>query len=162
VTPGAALEQQLAFALELRDELTRIADIVHELRSVRDQARAGAERLRGAAEVDLFVKKAGDLALRCDALEDKLHNPKAKIGYDILAQPGGTRLYSRLATLYDWADAGDGAPTQGMREVHARHARELQELAGEWSAILETDVAALNRQAKERGIDVVVVKPKAP
>ena len=57
-----------------------------------------------------------------DDLENKLHNPKAQVTYDILAQRGGAKLYSQLGALYEWAKDTDDGPTQGMREVYAeRH-----------------------------------------
>ncbi len=45
--------------------------------------------------------------------------PKAEIVYDILAQRGGTQLHSNLDFLYISAIWGEGAPTQGVREVAA-------------------------------------------
>jgi len=41
-------------------------------------------------------------------VEEKLHNPKAEVTYDILAQKGGAKLYSQLATLLDWMATATG------------------------------------------------------
>jgi hypothetical protein len=154
--PRADLEEQMAFALALRDELTRLSGIVHDLRSVREQVEARAASLKDRPGAAPLVEAAGALVATCDALEEKLHNPKAEIGYDILAMPGGAKLYSRLAPLYSWAHDGDGRPTQGMREVYAELKKELDALAAEWKAILETDVPALNARARELAPDFVV------
>ena len=113
------LEEQLAFALALRDDLTRLAATVHELRAVREQVVARAALARGRAGTEPLVAAADAVAAKCDALEGRLHNPKATVAYDILAMPGGAQLYSRLGPLYSWASEGDGRPTQGMREVYA-------------------------------------------
>ena len=51
------------------------------------------------------------LVAKLDALEGKLHNPKAEVVYDILAMRGGARLYSRLSPLQMWALESNGAPT---------------------------------------------------
>jgi hypothetical protein len=100
------------------------------------------------------------LARRCDALEERLHNPKAEVAYDILARPGGARLYSRLAPHYGWVHEGDFPPTRGQREVYAELKGELDDLALEWKSIVETDVPALNAKARALAPDLVVVPGK--
>ena len=99
---------------------------------------------------------ASALVARCDALEDRLHNPKAEVVYDILAMPGGAKLYSRLAPLYSAASDGDGRPTQGMRDVYAVLKAELDALEAEWQALLATDLPALNAKARQLAPDFVV------
>jgi photosystem II stability/assembly factor-like uncharacterized protein len=153
-----ALEDQLAFALALRDELTEIASIVRDLRGVREQLRSRADALEGKADAADLVKAARDLAERLDTLESKLHNPEAEVGYDILAgRNGGAKLYSRLAPLYSASHEADGPPTQGMREVHAILKKELDSLASEWRTVLEKDLPALNAQARDLGAEFVVI-----
>jgi len=150
------LEEQIVFALGLRDELTRLAAVVRDLRAVREQVRARGAAVRGRADAAPLVDAADALVARCDDLEERLHNPKAEISYDILAMPGGAKRYSRLAPLYSWSHEGDGRPTQGMREVHAELRKELDALAAEWSAVLQRDVPALNAKARELAPDFVV------
>jgi hypothetical protein len=149
---SADLLAQLQFALALRDDLGRLARVVDEVRSVKSQLLAQAG-LAGTA-APLFPALTA-LASKCDALEEKLHNPRARIVYDVLAQPGGARLYSRLAPLYAWAMDGDGAPTQGMRERQAEHRRELDQLESEWKSLIVKDLAALNTRARELGVALV-------
>jgi photosystem II stability/assembly factor-like uncharacterized protein len=153
----ADLEEQLAFALALRDDLTRLSGIVHDLRSVREQVRARSATLEGLSGAAPLREAAAALVAKCDALEQRLHNPEAQITYDILAGPGGAKLYSRLAPLYSWAHDGDGRPTQGMRDVYAGLKGELDALGAEWRAILETDVPALNAKARQLAPDFVVL-----
>jgi photosystem II stability/assembly factor-like uncharacterized protein len=150
----ADLEDELAFSLTLRDDLTRLAGIVHGLRSVREQVKARSASLQGPAALPL-AEAASALAGRCDALEERLHNPKAEVVYDILAMPGGARLYSRMAPLYSSAHDGDGRTTQGMRDVYAVLKGELDTLEAEWKALLETDLPALNAKARELAPDFV-------
>ena len=54
-----------------------------------------------------------------------MHNSKAEITYDLLAQKGGARLYSTLGTVYGTVVDTDVAPTQGAREVYAEATKEL-------------------------------------
>jgi photosystem II stability/assembly factor-like uncharacterized protein len=158
--PRADLEEQLAFALGLRDELTRLAGIVHDLRAVREQLKARAAAVGNQPGSAPLVEAAHALVAKCDALEEELHNPKAEVSYDILAMPGGAKLYSRLAPLYSFSHEGDGKPTQGMRDVHAELRKELDALSTEWTAMLQTDLPALNAKARELAPDFVVLPAK--
>jgi len=106
------------------------------------------------------VKASDALVTRLDALEGRLHNPKAEVVYDILAMKGGASLYSRLSPLMDWASDGDGTPTQGMREVHSELRRELNQAEAEYNAIVSGDVATLNTRASQLSLPYVGVKPR--
>jgi photosystem II stability/assembly factor-like uncharacterized protein len=155
--PRAALEEQLAFTLALRDDLTRLAGIVRDLRGVREQLRARAGALEEQSSAPDLVAAARDLAGRLDTLESKLHNPEAQVSYDILAgRSGGAKLYSRLAPLYSRAQEADAAPSEGMRQVRAVLDGELDALETDWKGILEKDLPALNGRARDAGVGFVV------
>ncbi|MEZ4588942.1 MAG: hypothetical protein R2909_21425 [Gemmatimonadales bacterium] len=153
----AAREAQLAFGLELRDAISRLSDAVVRVRDAREQLRARNQLLESNPVAKDLVSRSGALASRLDSLEAKLHNPTAEVLYDILAMRGGAKLYSRLAPLYNWAIEGDGAPTQGMREVYADQRRELDGYLSELRALLEGDLAAINALASELGVGHVVL-----
>jgi hypothetical protein len=146
---------QLDFTLALRDDLKRLTEIVENLRTVREQLVTRRTLLGSGGPQDRFGTAAGALVARIDALDDRLHNPKAEIAYDILAMKPGARLYSRLSQFMTYASEGDGAPTQGMREVHAEMRKELDGYAAEYGQIVGQDLAALNRLAGELGLTYV-------
>jgi photosystem II stability/assembly factor-like uncharacterized protein len=154
----ADMEEQLAFVLTVRDDLTRVADIVVALRGVREQIAARTKTLAGNAAAEGLVKAAGALAAKLDSLESKLHNPEARVNYDILAgRSGGAKLHSRMSPLYTWSHEGDGAPTEPMREIYDQLQKELKALDAEWSTVLETDLPALNAKARALDLDFVSV-----
>jgi photosystem II stability/assembly factor-like uncharacterized protein len=151
-------EAQLAFVLTLRDDLTRVAEIVADVRSVRAQLTARTELLEDNETAKGLVSDANGVVAKLDALESKLHNREAQVNYDILAgREGGVKLHSRLSPVYTWAREGDGAPTQPIREMYGRLKQELASLEADWTAILETDVPALNAKARELELDFVRV-----
>jgi photosystem II stability/assembly factor-like uncharacterized protein len=159
--PAAQLDAQLAYALRVRDDISRLTGLVNQVRSVREQLQARAKALESRksekpiadllAASDQIVKKA-------DALEDTLHNPTADVVYDILAMRGGTRLYSRLAPLLMWAIEADGPPTQGMIQVLEGQEKELSGLDERTHAFLNQDVASLNATATKLGLGYVVIR----
>jgi photosystem II stability/assembly factor-like uncharacterized protein len=159
--PQSVLEAQLAHALRVRNDVSKVTGLVNDLRSVKDQLQARAKALEGrkseAPVADLL--KASDAVIRkADTLEGKLHNPTAEVVYDILAMRGGTRLYSRLVPLQMWAVEADSPPTAGMTQVLDVQEKELAELEQETRSFLEEDVGTLNDTASRLGLSYVVVK----
>jgi photosystem II stability/assembly factor-like uncharacterized protein len=156
------LEEQLRFALQVRDEVTRLTRTVRKLQSVRRQLAARNELLQGEERAAALVKSSQELMAELDALEARLHNPKAEIVYDVLAQKGGAQLYSRLSPLFDFAKDGSGTPTQGMRQVLAAASKELDGAAAELQGLLDKDLAALNQTAAGLSVPAIYVPPAAP
>ncbi len=154
----ADLAAQLKLALQVRDDVTRLTDMVQSVRSIRDQLRSRIDALKGDARAADLVKGSQALVDKLDALEQKLHNPTAEVSYDILAMKGGTQLYSRLAPLLDWVKMGSGAPTQGQQQVLAAQDSELSGYAGEWDNLLSVDLAGLNKEASRLGIGFVIIR----
>jgi hypothetical protein len=143
------LADQHAFALQLRDDIKRLTQTVTQLRTVCKQLQERQALLKDEKSAKSLLDSGKKLVEKIDALEAKLHNPKAKTVYDILAQKGGAKLYSQLAGLYEFTLGSDGSPTQGMRELHADLHKELAALCDQWAALLKSDVNAFNLQAKK-------------
>jgi photosystem II stability/assembly factor-like uncharacterized protein len=153
----ADLAEQLRFTLGIRDAITRLTHDVLRLRAVRRQLADRSELLAKDDKAKPLLEPSRVLIGKLDALEARLHNPKAEITYDVLAQRGGTQLYSRLAPLMDWSTNGNGAPTDGMRQVFAAQTQELAADETELSALLDKDLAALNQTAAQLGVPGVYV-----
>ncbi|MGD2114715.1 MAG: glycosyl hydrolase [Acidobacteriota bacterium] len=159
--PRAELEAQLAFALELRDDLRRVGAAVERIRSLRDQIgsrnRALAEGLGEAPGAASLVEAGEGILTALDDLERRLHDPDAEVTYDILAgRGGGAKLYSQLSAVYAFSLEGDGAPTQGMREVAAELRDRLAACEDALEELIETRVSPLNARAVEMGVPFVV------
>mgnify|MGYP001439503190 FL=1 len=88
-----------------------------------------------------------------------MHHPEAEVTYDILAK--GARLYSRIAPINSWVAEGDGAPTQGTKQVWAAQQQELAGYFSELQTLIDADLVALNRLAARIGVGHVVVPGSA-
>jgi hypothetical protein len=153
-------QAQLAMAADLKMELNRLADAVERIRSVRDQLRRWNALLKDRADAAGFRASADSLIAKLDTLERKMHNPEAEVTYDILAK--GTRLYSRIAPINSWVTEGDGAPTQGMKEVWAAQQVELHGYFAELQKLMDADVATLNSLAERLRVGHIVVPGPPP
>lgn len=152
--------EQLKFHLALRDDLTKLSTTVDKLRSLKKQLLARNELLKEVAKAKGLIDDGTKLIAKLDILEGKLHNPKAEVTYDILAQKGGAKLYSQIGALYDFLGQGDGPIGQGMKEVYAEHRKELDRLQIEWRQIAAEDVVVLNRLALSLDVPTVYVPPE--
>jgi photosystem II stability/assembly factor-like uncharacterized protein len=149
---------QQAFVAELGAALESLSDASNQAQELADQLdeRSGAVADEPGA---VQLKAAVDtLISRLDSLADAMYSPNAEVTYDILAK--GSRLYSRLTPLYNWASAGDGAPTQGMKQVWAEQRQELQGYLHRYQQLLDVDLANVNALAQRLGVPWVVVHAK--
>lgn len=142
---AAQYDEQLKFSLAARDDISRLTDIVETMKRARAQLVGRREVVKADAASAEWVRAADAIVLKIDSIEGRLHNPKAEVVYDILAMKGGTMLYSKMSPLYSWIVEGDGLPTQGMKEMWAEHRAELDGLEREWKALVDGEIAALNR-----------------
>jgi photosystem II stability/assembly factor-like uncharacterized protein len=157
--PQAELETQLAFALRVRDDISKLSGLVGSIRSVKEQLTARAKALeprKAEPAVAELLKASDDVIKRIDALEDRMHNPKAEVTYDILAERGGARLYSRLSPLQMWALEGDGVPTRGMQQVLTEQEKELAQFERETDGFIEKEVFNINALAAKLRLGFVI------
>lgn len=157
--PQADLDAQLAFALRVRDSISRLTGLVNSIRSVKEQLAGRAKPLearKSDPQVAALLEASKEVTKKIDALEDRLHNPKAEVTYDILAERGGTRLYSRLSPLQMWAIEGDAPPTRGMQQVLEEQEKELAQLEKQTQELLSKDVADLNARAEKLKLEFIM------
>ena len=147
---------QEALALKVRDNITKLAGAVARLRLTQKQLAVRKDVLKDFPKGDAGAK---DLAAASDAfgkkltaIEEKLHNPSAKIVYDIFSARGGAMLYSQLSALLANVTDGEGAPTKAMLDADADLTKALADGVAEWDALVAGDGKALNEAAKKLGV----------
>jgi hypothetical protein len=156
------LAEQYELSLKVRDDITKLSQTVKQLRAVRKQLNDRNSLLAGEEKWESLRKSSKDVAKKLDDLEEKLHNPKAKITYDILAQKGGAKLYSQLTYVYANLLDADGPPTQGIKDVYDAHAGQLKKLVDEYDGVMKNELAKLNDEAKKLDLPTVLVPPVKP
>jgi photosystem II stability/assembly factor-like uncharacterized protein len=159
--PLADLESQAQFAQQVSAAITRTSRAVESIRSLRTQLVTRLAAVPRTAATQVLRDTVDAVLPKLDALEAKLHNPKAEISYDILAQRGGAQLYSRLSPLFSFVKDGDGAPTQGMREVLAGQVAELAAHEAALAAMVRDDLSRVNGLAREIGLEWISVAHNA-
>ncbi len=154
---ASELEAQVRGALEMRDDVASITNMVKHLRSVKKQLVQRKEYIAEDPTMKSLVSDSKTMIEKIDSLEGKLHNPKAQVSYDILAMRGGTKLYSVLGQLYDYAAASDGPITQGMKEMYADCKAELTALRKEFLVLMQNALPTLNASAKSVNAPHIII-----
>jgi hypothetical protein len=138
----------------------RLARIIKEVRSFKQQITAKGELLKDNPKAKPLVKRGKEVIGKLDNLEGRMHNPKAKIPYDLLAQKGGAKLFSQMNNLYFLAIGNEGTPTEGFRTVYKTYRQELDKLEGEYHSLRDQDLARLNELARKLDLAGVVLPTK--
>jgi photosystem II stability/assembly factor-like uncharacterized protein len=154
-------KEQEEFCLRLRDGITKLSGIVNDLRAIKKQLQLHEELLAKQVRAKEFLKLGNSLKSKLDELEGRLHNPKAEVTYDILAQKGGAKLYSQLGSLLGFAMNGDGPPTQGMKDLAEELEKQLAECDEEFRKLQAEEVVQLNALARKLNVPMIWV-PSRP
>jgi photosystem II stability/assembly factor-like uncharacterized protein len=147
----AGMQDQLAMALSLRDEVNRAADLIEEIEALR----AGVDRSLaalpdGAGETGTALARA---RARLEALESDLYDLRMSggtAGQDALRWPRG--IYARLTSLAGYIGGTDHGPTDQAREVHARLQAELAGTRESLENLRQGPLARLNDALRALGL----------
>ncbi len=145
-TSAADITQDYEFARTLILEIDLARQMIEGVRALRQQLKAQLNALNVGPSDDektRALRRAGTtLESKLASIEGKLHNPSAKVVYDVLAgRDGGAKLYHQLVPLYAWAQSADDAPTQGMLERHTQLLQTLEQVEAEYAAMRSAELA---------------------
>jgi photosystem II stability/assembly factor-like uncharacterized protein len=158
--PQLALRIQKNIALQVRDEITKLSTAVARIRALKKQLDLRKDLLKDNADAKELLKLDAALAAKLDELEGKLHNPKAKVTYDIFAARGGAMLYSQLTWLLANLTDSDGAPTDAQLKLAADLRKQLDGHLAAFDKLVKEDVAKLDEKAKAVGVPGLYVPPE--
>ncbi|MBM3979173.1 MAG: glycosyl hydrolase [Planctomycetes bacterium] len=155
----AGLASQQELALKVRDTITELSEAVLRMRAIKKQIDLRKDLLKDRDDAKPLLKGTEALAKKLDAIEEKLHNPKAKIGYDIFAAKGGAMLYSQFTWLLANLTDTDGKPTAEQERLTGALRGELAGLLKQLDGAISGDLAKLNTDAKALGVPELYVPP---
>jgi photosystem II stability/assembly factor-like uncharacterized protein len=151
------LEAQLRFLVETRDKLTETHDAIRRIRDVRAQLKDAEKRLAKDAAMKPVVDAAKNLDKKMTEVEEALYQTRNRAPQDPLNYP--VRLNDKLNGVAGSVALGDARPTaqalQVRNDLTAAIDVQLAKLRGVW----DTDLAAFNQLAREKGVAAVIVPP---
>lgn len=154
-TSQAEYEEQFNHLITLRDKSSEIMKAIRNIREVRQQmsdfsARAGKDMPKEVKQqIDTINKQM-------TAVEDALHQTKAKSGQDVLNFP--IRLDDKLSSIYNASAAGNSGLSQQAKDAYAELRPLIDEQLDKLKKIMTDDVGRLNQLIHEKMLPVIGVK----
>jgi hypothetical protein len=149
----ADLEEQFAMAMRLREKVTEANNAVIAIRALKTQI---ADRLTKSA--DPRLKSTGDdLAKKLSVVEEEIYQVRNQSGQDPLNFP--IKINNRLASLMGVVNRGDGRPLANTYPIFTDLVGELKVQTDRLDAVLKSDLAAFNAEARRLGLEIVTIAP---
>jgi len=152
-TSTAALQAQFEFLLDLRRDMTTIAEMITTIESVRSQLAGHAERLKDDPAYEDIIAMGQRIDDSLADIARTVHNVEAEVNYDVLGgRHGGAKLGTQLQWLAGSSADHNGPPTQGMIEVYTAIRAQRRVLESRLEAVIDGDLAELNARARAQEV----------
>ncbi len=153
----ADYEAQLNFLIQVRDKFNQTMIAIRQIRQTRQQISEFINRQGKTCPAAL--KAMGDsLSKKLTAVEELLHQTKAKSGQDVLNFP--IRLDDKLGGVFDMANSGNMAPPQQAKTVYTELAVQVDQALAQLQTLLDSGVKEFNKAIVENKLPVIVIAEK--
>jgi hypothetical protein len=154
-TTAAEYNEQFVFLSTIRDKFSDVMKALRNIRDIRQQMNDLNTRL--GKDMPKEVKQQIDtINKQMTAVEEALHQTKAKSGQDVLNFP--IRLDDKLSGVYEAASAGYASPSKQVKEAYAELAEQTDVQLNKLKKIMNEDVGKLNQLIHEKILPVIGVK----
>ena len=154
----AALEDQFAFLVAVRDKTSEANNAVRKIRNVKSQMNDRVSKMP-AAQKDAFKAKADAFASQLSAVESEIYQVKNQSGQDPLNYP--IKLNNKIAALSGVAASADARPTDQTREVFKILSAQLDAQIARLNTAM-TSLSSINANLKAAGVAEIVPSTEEP
>ncbi|MFZ9661110.1 MAG: VPS10 domain-containing protein, partial [Chitinophagaceae bacterium] len=151
----AEYEAQFHMLQEIQGKYDEVQKTIKNVRALRNQMNDFTGRLGKELPEDV-KSKSESIQKKLDAIEEALHQTKAKSSQDVLNFP--IRLNDKLSGLFDVANSGNMAPSKQVGEVLKELSRLSDQEILKFKNIMDSDVKELNRLIIEKSVPVIGIK----
>lgn len=160
-TSADGYRRQFDLLIRIRDRVSEAHRAASDIVALRRGLASAGDRLRaGGRDGGALAERAGEVSRRLEKILDVLIQPLLKTGNDVLGHPVG--LNSLIASVGSAVASADAPPTRQSYEAFDDLSRRLDDRLRALEAIESTDLPALNRELRSRGLAAVSGPPPAP
>jgi hypothetical protein len=145
----AQVEQQVAFELQVRDEITKLHTAVNQIRDLRTKLETLKKWVGTDAKGKPVIEAADALDKKMSVVEAELIQVKLKSSEGNLRYPN--MLNEEWATFSAFVDIADGALTQQQQQVFHMLSEQTDANVAKWQEMQKSDVPALNQLMHRSG-----------
>ena len=154
-TSVAEYEEQFNHLVTIRDKSTEIMKAIKNIREVRQQMNDFSARV--GKDLPKEVKQQIDTVNKqMTAVEEALHQTKAKSGQDVLNYP--IKLDDKLSSIYNASSAGQSGLSKQSKDAYAELVVQIDEQLNKLKKIMGEDVVKLNQLIHEKTLPVIGLK----
>ena len=148
-------EAQMKFLLQVQGKFNEVIKGIKDIRQAKSQMSDFVSKQGKACPAE--VKQMADsLSKALTAIEEKLHQTKAKSGQDVLNFP--IRLDDKIGGVFDMASSGNMAPAKQSVAVYNELAAQADVELAKIKVIVTEGLKAFNKLVREKELPVVVIK----
>ena len=154
-TSQTEYEEQFNHLITIRDKSSEVMKTIKNIREVRQQLNDFSARV--GKDIPKEVKQQIDTVQKqITAVEDALHQTKAKSGQDVLNYP--IKLDDKLSSIYNASSAGQSGLSKQTKDAYAELVPLIDEQLNKFKKIMSEDVSKLNQLIHEKTLPVIGVK----
>ena len=152
------LRKQVDLLVRIRDRVSAANDAVQEIAELKEQLDAVGKRARALSDGKgaALARQADSLSGKLTAVQESIYQIRNKAPEDPLNFP--IKVNNKLASLGGVVGSADAAPTEQAYQVFDQLAGELQGYLDRLKTLVQTDVPAFNRAAREQDIPALMLK----
>ena len=148
-------EDQFNFLIAVRDKFNDIQKAGKNIRDIRRQINDFIDK-QGKDLPKEIKQQADTINKQMTAIEEALHQTKARSGQDVLNFP--IRLDDKISGLYDFASSGNAAPAKQVKEAFAELGGQADVQLNKLKKIMDEDLVKFNVLIREKALPVIGVK----
>ncbi|GAB2835410.1 WD40/YVTN/BNR-like repeat-containing protein [Ferruginibacter profundus] len=148
-------DDQFNFLITVRDKFNEIQKAIKNIRDVRKQINDFTDK-QGKDLPEAIKQQADTINKQMTAVEEALHQTKAKSGQDVLNFP--IRLDDKISGLYGFANSGNAAPAKQVRDAYTELAAQADVQLNTLRKIMEDDLVKLNAMIREKALPLIGLK----
>ena len=148
-------EDQFNFLITVRDKFSGIQKAMKNIADVRKQLNDFTARLGNDLPKEI-KQQADTINKQMTAVEEALHQTKAKSGQDVLNYP--IRLDDKISGLYDFAASGTAAPAKQVKDAYAELSAQVDVQLNKLKKLFSEELPQLNKMIREKELMLIGLK----
>ena len=152
----AELAAQFNFVREVQDKINETHQTILDIRSMRQQMNHFRSLWKEDPAMKPLMDKADEMEKKISIIENELYQTKNRSGQDPLNFP--IKLNNKLASVGAAVNQGNYGPTRQAQQVKEELSGKIDEQLQKYQQVISTDLPALNRMVKEKGVEAIQLK----
>ena len=152
----AELAAQFNFVREVQDKINETHQTILDIRSMRQQMNHFRSLWKEDPAMKPLMEKADEIEKKISVIENELYQTKNRSGQDPLNFP--IKLNNKLASVGAAVNQGNYGPTRQAQQVKGELSGKIDEQLQKYQQVINTDLPALNRMVKEKGVEAIQLK----